>query len=257
LEVGDKVGSLKTIVENATSYVVADENSTIKSIIYTIDSEKEHTATAVKSIDFATGDIKDLDGGVVGASTTLLGRNADIVFYSYSYKGIEEVYYKNLENGEYYFAPSSNNPKFYSANEISNIMKAGEGYIFISAESKSIMYKTLTGDPVKLMSSSDYSDILFVEDDYLYTSDSTSIKRISVIDKQLEVLVEVDDMVSGQFGYTNEHIYFYAKLGERTFDDDEEDDVNSDVYYMYRTDKKVSNDGIDNLQLVGKTVKIS
>lgn len=255
LQVGDRIGSLKTIVENVVTYAIADNNSDIKSIVYTVDAEKEHSANKVMTIDFATGEERELDGGVAGDEAKLLGRCGDVVFYSYTSKGVTEIYYKNLANGEYYFAPSTNNPSFYSAKEISEITKAGEGYIFISNESKSIMYKTLTSEPIMLLSSSDYSDILFVEEDYLYVSNSTSIKRISTIDRQLEIIIEVSDMVSGQVGYTDEYIYFYSKLGDRELEDEDDDNINSDVYYMYRTDKTPSNDQKDNLQLVGRTIK--
>ena len=81
----------------------------------------------------------------------------------------------------------------------------------------------------------------------MYISNSTTIKRVSTIDQEVETIVEVTDMVSGQCGYADGYIYFYSKLGELELDDEEEK-TTDDNYYMYRTDLT------GNIQLIGQTL---
>ena len=245
LKVGDKIGELKTIVKDAKSYVLADETSTVKNVVFTVDSGKEQTTTTIKSVDFATGKETTIDNGEAGSETKLLDRVGDNIFYSYTMDSITEVYKISATSGNGY-APNSNK-YFYPATTISDVYKAGDGFVF-KTESDALMYHDgSNSDPVRLAKSDEYSDILFTENDYVYLSNSTSIKRVSTIDKTLETIVEVTDMVSGQCGYADGYIYFYAKLGELELDEDEEVSTD-DRYYMYRTDR------LGNLQLIGKTI---
>ena len=246
LKVGNKIGELKTIVKNAKTYVLADNTSAVKNIVFTVDSGKQQTTTAIKSIDFATGEEKTIDNGEAGSETKLLDRVGDNIFYSYTMDSVTEVYQISASSNNGY-APNSNK-YFYSATTISNVHKAGDGFVF-KTESGALMYHKLntTSDPVLLAESAEFTDILFTENDYVYLSNSTSIKRISTIDKNLETIVEVSDMVSGQCGYADGYIYFYSKLGELELDEDEEASTD-DRYYMYRTDIA------GNLELVGKTL---
>lgn len=240
LKVGDKIGELKTIVKDAKSYVLADETSTVKNVVFTVDSGKEQTTTSVKSVDFATGEETTIDNGEPGSETKLLDRVGDNIFYS----SAKEIYQISATSANSY-SPNANK-FFYPAETISDIYKAGDGFVF-KTEGGALMYHDGSNtDPVSLAKSDEY-DILFTEEDYVYISNSTSIKRISTINKELETIVEVTDMVSGQCGYAGGYIYFYAKLGELELDDEEEK-TTDDNYYMYRTDK------LGNLQLVGKTL---
>lgn len=245
IKVGDSVGQLKTIVKDAKSYVLADDTSSLKNIVFTVDSEKEQATTSVKLIDFATGEEEVIDNGEAGSETKLLDRVGDTIFYSYTMDSVTEVYQISAtsKNG---YAPNSNK-RFYSASTISNVYKAGNGFVFMT-EGKALMYHELnsTADPILLATSSDYSDIMFAEEDYVYISNSTSIKRVSTIDQEIETIVTVGSMISGQCGYVDGQIYFYAKLGDLELEDDEEQ-RNDDRYYMYRTDL------LGNYQLVGKT----
>ena len=246
LKVGNEIGKIETLVENAKSYVFADDLSSVKNIVYTVDSGKQQTTTAIKSIDFATGDEEPIDNGEAGSETKLLDRVGDQIFYSYTMDSVTEVYHINATSSNGY-APNSNK-YFYPATTISNVHKAGEGYVF-TTESGALIYNDFdsTKDPILLASKEDFSDILFTENDYVYISNSTSIKRISTIDKTLETIVEVTDMVSGQCGYADGYIYFYSKLGEIETEEDEETSTDEN-YYMYRTDLQ------GNFQLVGKTL---
>lgn len=246
VKVGDKIGKLETIVKNAKSYVLADDTSSLKNIVFTVDSGKEQTTTTIKSIDFATREESIIDNGEAGSETKLLDRVGDQIFYSYTMDSITEIYHINANSSNGY-APNSNK-YFYPATKISNVQKAAGGFVFMT-ESGALMYNDfdVTKDPVLLATSEDYSDILFTENDYVYISNSTSIKRVSVIDKEVETIVEVEDMVSGQCGFVDGYIYFYAKRGELELDEGEEAKTD-DRYYMYRTDLE------GRLQLIGKTL---
>lgn len=258
IRIGSSIGETTTLVENIESAVVSDENSTDKNIIFTQNSETSLIETdTVKAVDFATGEVTTLDPGVAGTTVTLLGREGDIVFYAYTYDGTE-IYIKDLANSDNYFYPTSAN-RFHSAETISNIETAANGYVFLS--NGSLMYKTLelTRDAQPILSSDAFTDILFVDGDYVYYSNSTSIGRINVVDvlngnqNANQTLVTMTRIISGQCGNTGDYIYFYAQLEASESDSDtssDSDETETDTnYYMFRVDK--SGDG--HYELVGKT----
>lgn len=246
VKVGSGVGKVQTLVEKVESVVIADENSTQKTVIYTVDSGKDFKTTSVKAVDFATGKIYDLDDGVSGSTTTLIDRVGDRVFYSYTNPDnkVQEVYSKEINEENTNFSPTS---KFYNATTIKNIQSANEGYIF-QTEGGALVYKTLSGEEKLLMSASDLSNVLFVRNDYVYTSNSSSISRVSLVDYSTEKIVSGVTMISGECGYADGYVYFYAQLGELQLDEGEEAEEDEN-YYMYRADS------LGNLQLIGKTAK--
>ena len=248
MKVGDKIGELKTIVKKAKTYVLADNKSAVRNIVYTVDSGKYQTTTAVKSIDFATREETTLDNGEAGSETKLLDRVGDNIFYSYTMDSKTEVYQISASSNNGY-APNDNK-FFYARTTISDVYKVGDGFVF-KGESGGLLYQTLdsTSDPIPLATSEDFTDVLFAEEDYIYISNTTSIKRVSTIDQTLETIISYDEdtIISGECGYADGYIYYYSKIGELELEDDEEQETD-DNYYMYRTDKA------GNTQLVGKTV---
>lgn len=249
LKIGNSIGKIKTIAEKATSYAIADEASSVKNVVYTVASEPTQTiaTTSVKAVDFASGDTTDLDNGVTGSTLNFVGRVGDVVFYSYTYKGVQEIYYKSIANGESNFSPTQ---KFYNATTIKEIQKAGDGYAF-KTSGGALMYKELNASSTLLLTSEQYSDILFVEDDQIYVSNSSTIKRINTVNKEIETILSLEEgkeLVSGQCGYDGEYIYFYSKIVYPEIDDMDEDDKpkEDDRYYMFRTDMQ------GNTQLIGR-----
>ena len=253
IKIGDSLGKKtqlnkykedgKEVVDPIKSVAVCDENSQNKNVLYTTASTSAGIDTVcVKSVDFATGELKTLDNGVAGSTTKFVGREGDNVFYAYTNKQVTEIYFKDLAVDDNYFSPTPNH-KFYNASEIKNVKDVGNGYAFVSGSSKSLMFKEISSqqDAELLLSSSDYSDILFTDGDYVYYSNSTSIGRVNVLSKEKETIIAMNEIVSGKCGYAGNYIYFYAKLEEK---DDDSTDTN---FYMYRTDKE------GNYQLVGKT----
>lgn len=240
IKIGEKIGSTKKVVSDAESVVICDEASQYKTILYTKNNENSTYSTdAIHSVEIATGTDKVLDNGASGSSTTLLGRVCDEVFYSYEINSAKDIRHKNLVTDDVYFGGGQ---VFHSAEKITNINKAGLGYIFISDSSKSLMYKeSFDEDAVLLLKTADYSDILFVDGDYVYYSNSTSISRVNVRSLTQENLVTMSAIQSGKCGYTKDYIYFYAQLEQQ--DEEQEEDTN---YYLYRTDKQ------GNYQLVGQ-----
>ena len=104
-----------------------------------------------------------------------------------------------------------------------------------------------------VLTSSEYTDILFVDSEWIYYSNDTSISRVSVRDiNNKQTLVTMTRIISGQCGYDGEYIYFYAQL-ESTSEDSENTDTN---YYMYRVDKTgVNPDGEYTIDLLSKVEK--
>ena len=265
IRIGDRIGDTVTLAEDVNSVTVCDENSTIKNVVYTVDSERtDRATTAVKAVDFATGDVTDYGNNtdVVRTTTEMLERIGDIVIYSYTDQNtVARVCYKNLVTDDKYF---SGDKQFYTLSPISNIQEAGDGYIFVSDTTSSVMYKTTLGTEVDekiLLTSADYTDILFVDGDYVYYSNDTSISRINVRDNQIQTMVSMTSIISGQCGYDGDYIYFYAQLEDTSSSDDsdtsDEDTTQADAnYYMYRVDKTGANsDGEYAIELLSRVEK--
>lgn len=253
VKVGDSLGKVTTLAENVTSAVIADENSSIKNVIYTVDADKEYKTTSVKSVDIVSGAEEPLDGGVAGSETKLLGRIGDNVFYSYKKPAdkVYSIYTQVINQASTNFSPVNNIYDVDDGEVISNIQSAGEGYIF-TTESGALVYQTFDGEEKRLMTSSEFEDLLFVNGDYVYTSTSSKISRVSLIDYSVENVVEDVEMISGKCGYTDDYLFFYAKLGELETAEEPEEGEETEVdetYYMYRADK------LGNIQLIGKTGK--
>ena len=277
LKIGKKIGKINTLAENATSYAIADENSTQKNVLFTIaDEDRAMGAQIIKSVDFEGGEAVELDKGLALSTTTFVGRAGDVVFYYYNHvqSSKDGIYYKHLEESDYplfdengslvtdrdttfkdeHFAPADSQ-FFYSATTISKLSKTDEGYTF-KTEGGALMYCKLGQDPVMVFSDTEYSDLLFIENDYVYVSNSTSIKRASVkFPDSKEDIVTVTDMVSGKCGYDGEYIYFYSKIMKAESDTEDTEDTTTeateevvDNYDMHRVDKN------GNLQLIGKTI---
>ncbi len=267
VRIGNRIGETVTLAENVTSVAVCDEDSTIKNVVYTVISERtDRETTAVKAVDFATGEVTDYGNNtdVVESTTTMLGRVGDIVIYNYTDNTNPngKVCYKNLVTDDKYF---SGGREFYTASPISNIQKAGDGYILISDTTSSVMYKSTLGTEVeakRLLLSSEYTDILFVDGDYVYYSNNTSISRINVRDNQIQTMVSMTSIISGQCGYDGNYIYFFAQLENSSNDSsdsettDEETTTTDTNYYMYRVDKTGENsDGEYSIELLSKVEK--
>lgn len=270
IKIGDNVGKVITLAEDVTSVAICDENSTLRNIIYTIDAENEYyPTTAVKSVDFATGEVFDYSDNleVHGSETILQDRIGDIVIYSYKSSIVPQaIFYKDLINSDNYFNGSN---EFYVSSGVSQVEKAGDGYIFLSDTSGSLMYKPTLGSttsaeenyvdptPKKILGSDEFSDVLFVDGDYVYYSNDTTISRVSVRDlSNKKTLVTMSSLISGQCGYDGTYIYFYAQLQETESSDEEsesEETTSADTnYYLFRVDKTGSE---NNTQLLSKVVK--
>lgn len=243
VRIGSSIGETTLLAEDVLSVAICDENSSDRNVIYTVTSERsDRETTEVRAVDFATGEDKSYsnDTSVVGTTTTMLGRVGDIVFYSYD-KVIEEpqVYYKDLSTDDSYFSGQEAR-HFYDASDINIIDKIWNGYLFISTTSSSVMYKEFGGEAQRVLSSSDYSDILFVDGDYLYYSNSTSISRISIKDLTTQTLVSTTSIISGECGYDGTYIYYFAQLESEESEEDSSsssDTTTDENYYMHRVDK--------------------
>lgn len=251
VKIGDKIGDTTLLAENILSVAFCDEDSAQRNILYTINSERtDRQTTEVKGIDFATKEEKSYgnDTSVVGTTTTMLGRIGDIIFYSYD-KVTEEpqIFYKDLSKDDNYFSGSPDR-HFYDAGEIKIIDKIWNGYIFISTSSSSVMYKEIGGETKKVLTSSDYSDILFVSGDFIYYSNDTSISCISIKDLTVSNIVTTTSLVSGQCGFDGTYIYYYSQLQNDSSEEGAETTTDSN-YYMFRVDLQ------GNRELLSKVVK--
>lgn len=267
IKIGNNIGKLNLLAEDVLSIAVCDENSQVKNIVYTINSDRStHETTAVCGVDFATGQITNYGNNteVTGSTIEMKGRSGDVIFYSYQTTVMPaQIYYKILKNdgsGDDQYFSGTESRWFYNAEDIEIIGYSNEGYVFVPSSSKSVMYKkldqSLEQTQKSLLTSSSYSDILFIDGDYIYYSNDTSISRISVLTRQTETIVTMTSIISGQCGYSDGYIYFYAQLESESDseEDSEEDSSTTDNnYYLYRVQAGVNPDG--NTQLLSKVEK--
>lgn len=241
MKIGQKVEKAEKLIGEVTSAVVAEDK-----VVYSFNTTSDRLTCAVNGVDFATNDVTEYDTGN-SKEIKLIDSDENIIFYSYEH----EVYYKDLTNGGT-FTPAFNQ-LFYSAPTISNLHKMDEGYVFEGTSA--LMYKSsLTGaiNKVTAKTSDDeektsiYSDILFVDGDYIYLSNESSIKKVSKFGDAPETIVEMT-IKSGEFGYADGYIYFYANAGDLV--DEKGEKVEGEVdntFYLYQTDK------LGNLQRLGQ-----
>lgn len=252
VKIGKSIGKTTLLAEDVLSVAICDENSTDRNVIYTVTSERsDRETTEVRAVNFATGEDKSYsnDTSVAGTTTIMLGREGDIVFYSYDKVSEEpQVYYKDLSKDDNYFSGQQAR-HFYDASDINIIDKIWNGYLFISTTSSSLMYKEFEGNTQKVLSSSDYSDILFVDGDYIYYSNDTTISRISIKDLSSQTLVSTTSIISGQCGYDGTYIYYFAQLTTEESEEDTSETASDTNYYMHRVDKS------GNVELIAKVEK--
>lgn len=241
IKIGDDCGKAKKIVENAESVVFCDENSTLKNVLYTVDAENFDQATdCVKKVNLDGTENDIFHRGVSGVSITLNGRVGDEVFYFRSIfenSSESEIFVKDISTGSSF----DNGKESWTVGKINTVKKVENGYLFIDEESKSVMFSNKDSNPEILLSSDDYSDLLFADGEYVYYSNSTSIKRKSVRTLEIESIASMTSIISGQVGYDGNYIYYFAQL------ENQDDDDKDENYYMYRADK------VGNYTLIGKT----
>ncbi len=281
LKIGNKIGEINTLAENVTSYAIADENSTQKNVLFTVADEDRAMATQIiKAVDFEGGEPVEIDRGLASSTTKFVGRAGDVVFYYYKHQATakDAIYFKHMEESDYpmfeyenekdgykpqngetsikdeHFSPADSQ-FFYSATTISQLQQISNGYIF-KTEGGALMYSELGKGTKCIFSDTEFTDLLFTENDYVYVSNATSIKRASVdYSDSKEEIITVTDMVSGKCGYDGQYIYFYSKIEKPEEEEEDESEVVDgkkeeviDNYYMHRVDKN------GNLQLLGETL---
>ncbi len=238
IKIGDEIGERKVLAENIESYAIADEKAHIKNVVYT--TTNEDGKIEIKAVDFASGEISNFFYPEK-YEITILDRAGDYIFYTADKPNADiEVFYKDLTNSDTNFDGAN---RFYSADSISDVMSVEEGYTFLSS-SGALVYKTLNGNAKVLLESDNTFDVLYEDNGWIYYSSSTEINRISVIDKTIENVVTMTEIVSGTCGYSDGYIYFFAKL------ENQQEDSTDKNYYLYRA----SLDGTMNYQLIGKTI---
>ena len=244
IKIGDSLGSRVLLAENVESYAIADENSSSKNVIYAATNDDGEIE--IKAVDFATEETTDYSYAT-SMEISFLDRVGDIVFYSADTANADkEVYYKDLSSVDTNFSATN---RFFSADSISEVLSVENGYVFVSANG-GLIYKTLNGSSVPLLSSDTTFDLLFERDGWIYYSSSTEINRISVVDQTIENVITMTSMISGACGYSDGYIYFFAQLEETESDSSSEDATTDENYYLYRA----SLDGTGNYQLIGKTI---
>lgn len=267
MKIGDNLGSREVVAQKVTSAVVdTNKDSADKNIIYAKASEKGQSTTEVFSLDIASKQTTKLETRA-GSSTSLIAKVDDQLFYSYNYRTSgNEVYKTNLKSFDGVIG--SETDKFYAYTSISNVYHVAandpvfDGYVFVG--SSSLMYQnSRTGSIVRLLDSSEFSNILFVDGNYIYFSNSTSIGRISFKpntsgEYKKQTLVTMDNIISGKYAYIDGYIYFYSKYIPTEELNEKGEVINYETdesIYMYRIQAGDSED-IQQYQLISKNKKM-
>lgn len=214
----------------------------------TDDDNSDVSGTSIRKTSIAGGTDVEVGGGQ-GQTLSLVGREKDIIFYTY--------------NGETYKVDTNQNSQIvvgsvsdlYSSSAISNIYEVfGDrvlGYIYTS--NSATIFKTdagLSGTLTFNYDSTALSDynVLLVSGRTIYLSTTSAIYCADVssafdgnggsINCRAIVKLADSSIYSGSlYAFDGRYIYYYAKLQDLETDDEssEEETVTDDNYYLYRT----------------------
>ncbi len=268
IKLGNKTAKAKLVADEVSSVAFSDVNNdgSFNKILYTTTEEVGTTTeNAIYSIDYSGENKVKYDSN--GKSVKFVEKIRDVVFYT-SDANSNVTFYRNIanlsanenfENGQDIFVYNSSisNLKIISEGDID------EGYVYMG--SSTLNYVKL-GQALErrepLATSEQCSNILFVEGDRVYFSNSTSVSRVSVKPSSatgqitIETLATLSSVQSGEFGYDDKYLYFFGGLEDVELEpeidkDGNEIEVEKDSnIYMYR----VAKSGGD-YQLIGKTIK--
>lgn len=251
-------GASKPIVKNvlSASFANVKEDGAVDRIFYTRSENKDdRTINHVCSIDYAgKNEIEYQSSNTI----SFVDKLEDRVFFTTSdtlnasstfYRDVTTITQNDVfEDGKKEFAKNNEITKIWlvcaeqGGSEHADLDK---GYVYIG--SNNLMYKTDKSLAQVILTSDEFSDVLFVDNDRVYYSNSTSIGRISVrSDRQKETVVSMSSIQSGQYGFDGEYVYFFSTLDSNVETEEQDEDENM---YMYRVRKS----GGD-YQLLGKTV---
>lgn len=262
IKLGNKVGKAQLIADKALTAVFADvkEDGNLDKVLYTTTEEvNSQSQTLIYGVDYSGSNKVSYNNN--GKTISLVDKVEDDVFYTSSDSTLR-TYYRDVTNLQANELFDNNQKIFVYDSSVKNLQLVSygdhdEGYLYVGA-SDNLMYKrrNVTETEVKLLSKSEYTDILFVENDYIYYSHENSISRISVKPRaesgviEAQTIVSMTDLQSGQYGFDGQNLYFFAKLEDVDLELKEgEEAPTDDNYYMYRISK-----GGGNYQLIGKTV---
>ncbi len=271
VDLSNKAGKAKLIAEKAVTAVFADvnEDGNLDKVLYTTVETKASTSqTMIYGVDYSGENKVAYNNNE--RTFNLIDKVEDVIFYTDS-DDANQTFYRNIENIQKDEKFDNGEKTFVvgSASDIRLISKddAFKGYLYKGA-SENIMYKRANQDIAEklILKKSQYSDILFVDGEYVYYSSSNSeinsntntIARISCkplsgsdeTKPQSETMVTMTSLQTGKFGADKNYIYFYAKLEDVELELKEgEEKPTDDNLYMYRVRK-----GGGNYQLLGKTV---
>lgn len=258
-ELGSKV-KRTTIAKDVTSVALPETYEKNKAgstldwngnIYYTKALNKDNSSvsgTSIMKLAVSTGKESEVGGGQ-GQSISLVGREGDIVFYTY---GVETFRIDTNEGARF----STDDSYRYSASEISNVytLSADDvlGYIY-TANSTLICQSNNGAERAVTLnynneSVGDYK-VLFVTGRTMYLSTTNAIYTADLsqvlngngtVNCTALVKMADDSIYNGdRYAFDGNYVYYYAKLQEiesNEEDADEKEDASVDEhYYMYRT----------------------
>jgi hypothetical protein len=229
------------------------------------DDNSDVSGTSIRKVLISSGSEDEVVGGQ-GQTVTLVGRENDIIFYTYD----SETYKIDTNKAGQFTIGSVSD--LYSSSTISDVYKITTeivddgtkeisvlGYVYTS--NSNLVYKKNNGDGGTLTLNYDGSalsdyDVLFVTGRTMYLATSTAIYCADIssafngnggnVAIACRAVVKMDSIYLNEdastkydrqlYAYDGTYIYYYATLQSINSDDDDDDDATVDgKYYLYRT----------------------
>ena len=230
IKIGNTIGKKQVIAKDVTSLALPNGNEEfdVAKIFYTTTVDK---TPRVCYVDYATG---KSDSATCEEAFELRGRQGDTIFYK---DDDYETKYKTVTKSS--GLDFSGSRKLFDMSDVDEIHAAYQGYVFVA--SNALVYKnTVTNaESVTLLQSDEFSQILHVDDEWIYYSTGSEIKMLSVRGVQKEedveklLVVTMKSSITGSVSVVDDYLYFYAGL-EPLSDDDEAQYKETKNLYLYR-----------------------
>lgn len=213
------------------------------------EDNSDVSGTSIRKVSIAGGNDVEVGGGQ-GQTVSLVGRERDIIFYTYNGETYKIDTNQNLQ------IVVGSNSDLFSSSSVSDINLIYEqeseqvlGYIYTS--NSSLRYKTNSGTVGSLTLNYDGSaltdyNVLLVSGRGLYFSTTNAIYYADLssafrgnggaVDCRAIVKLDDDSVYDGSlYAFDGQYIYYYAKLQAIENEDGEEETSTDENYYLYRT----------------------
>lgn len=237
IKLGASIGKKQVLAEDVKSVAMPRENDSydVRSIFYTKAQNEGSNNVYAYALDYASG--KSLKVTDNANDLNFVDRIGDSIFYTTA----GTTYMQTLTSDEGIVFSASEQYEFYTSANAKNIYVVYNGFVFNAGSENKLFYKSSDniGDPIEILAADEYTEILYVNGDWVYYSSGNDIKRLSVHgvhspeNIQSQTVVSMSSEITGKASVAGEYLYFYAGLEPVDEDDDKTYEETSNNY-LYR-----------------------